>query len=368
MNIYKEQTMQAYMFKPTPNTLRRGTHHTRAAAAPGNTLRRGILTLATLALALVLALPAADLHAQSLSGIQGSFVDIGFGARPVALGNAYSAMASDEHAVYWNPAGLANVKGYITSFSHANQLRIVDYSYVALAAPLPGANHGAGATIIASGDDLMRELSVHLGYAYKYGPLSAGIGLKYRNATFGKNLFDEGAYIVFEPDEINLGRMNQVSGDASGFGVDLGLLYQVNERARVSLVYRDMVASMNWNSATTNPDAPARGSYSEGLPSELIIGSAVNLRDNILVTADFRPALTSDTDNVLHMGAEAVFVDLVALRGGTRQRVNDREDALYAAGIGLISPEFNGIRVRLDYTYVFDPLENSQRISFAIQF
>jgi hypothetical protein len=339
------------------NTLHQWQHITRS------------LGLAVLTVVLAAGIAVNDLHAQSMSGIPGSFVDIGFGARPVALGNAYTAMASDEHAVYWNPAGLARVGGYITSFSHANQLRIVDYSYVALAAPLPGATHGAGATIIASGDDLMRELSIHLGYAYAYGPLSAGIGLKYRNATFGNNLFDDSNYIVFEPDEINLGRMNQVTGDASGFGIDLGLLYQVNERARVSLVYRDALATMNWNSATSNPDAPARGSYSEDMPSELIFGSAVRLLNNFQISADFRPSLHTDTDNVLHLGAEAVFVDLLALRGGTRQRINDRDDdALYAMGIGVISPEFNGIRVRLDYTFVFDPLENSQRISFAIQF
>jgi hypothetical protein len=398
MYTFKEQTMQAFIYQtPTPasqatrpqyndiaqytrNVLQQQAAVTktatlkpfrqgrpyRAITSACSHLQRIVVMLFIVVLAA--AMPAADLQAQSLSGIPGSFVDIGFGARPVALGNAYTALANDEHAAYWNPAGLASVKGYLTSFSHANQLRMVDYSYVTLAAPLPGATHGAGATIIASGDDLMRELSVHLAYAYKYGPLSAGIGLKYRNASFGKNMFNDSDYIIFEPDEINLGRLNQVTGDASGFGVDLGLLYQVNERARVSLVYRDMAASLNWNSATTNPDAPARGSYSEGLPSELIIGSAVSLRDNIMVTADFRPSLYSDTDNVLHMGAEAVFADIVALRGGTRQRANDREDALYAAGVGLISPEFNGIRVRLDYTYVFDPLENSQRISFAIQF
>lgn len=339
------------------NTLQHGQNLTRS------------LAMAIMAIFLATGITVNDLQAQKMSGIPGSFVDIGFGARPVALGNAYTAMAGDEHAVYWNPAGLASVGGYITSFSHANQLRIVDYNYVALAAPLPGATHGAGATIIASGDDLMRELSIHLGYGYAYGPISAGIGLKYRNATFGNNLFDDSNYIVFEPDEINLGRMNQVTGDANGFGVDLGLLYQVNDRARVSLVYRDMLASMNWNSATSNPDAPARGSYSEDLPAELIFGSAVRLLNNFQISADFRPSLYSDTDNVLSLGAEAVFVDMVAVRGGTRQRVNDRnDDALYAMGVGLISPEFNGIRVRLDYTFVFDPLENSQRISFAIQF
>ena len=35
------------------------------------------------------------------------FLKIGTGARPVAMGYAFSAVADDLNALYWNPAGLA---------------------------------------------------------------------------------------------------------------------------------------------------------------------------------------------------------------------------------------------------------------------
>lgn len=330
-------------------------------------IMKAYLQLATIC-ALIVAIGVTDTQAQKLSNIPGSFIDIGFGARPVGMGNAYTAVSSDEHGVYWNPAGLASLSSNIASFTHTNQLKMIEYNYVALAAPLPGQPHGIGASIISSGDDAMRELSVHLGYAYRYGPVSAGIGLKYRSSTFGKNMFNDASYIVFEPDEINTGRMNQITGDASGFGLDLGLLYQASERLSLGVMVRDAVGSINWNSSNLNPTSPARGSYQEGVPTELIIGSGYRVRDNVLVTTDFRPSLYSDTDHVMNVGAEVVFLEMIALRAGSEQRINQLSDEKYALGFGLNVPVMNNIRVRIDYAYLIEELNNTQRISLAVQF
>lgn len=331
------------------------------------TFVRNCLIVVSLSLVIV-GFIATDMQAQKLSGIPGSFVDVGFGARPVGLGNAYTAVAKDEHSVYWNPAGLAHLNSYITSFTHTNQLRLIEYNYAAIAAPLPMLNHGAGATIIASGDDAMRELSVHLGYAYSYGQVSAGLGFKYRNTTFGKNMFTESDYIVFEPDEINQGRMNQITGDGSGFGLDIGLMYRPSDQISFGLMVRDAVSTLNWNSANQNPNTPARGQYNEGMPTELIIGTAYKVRSNVLVSTDFRPSIYSDTDHVVNIGAEAVFLEMLALRAGTEQRLNDVDDERYALGFGVNVPVVNGIRIRIDYTYLIEHLDNTQRISFAVQF
>ena len=44
-----------------------------------------------------------------LSGFQ--FLKIGQGARAVAMGDAYTAVADDINAIFWNPAGLTGVRG-----------------------------------------------------------------------------------------------------------------------------------------------------------------------------------------------------------------------------------------------------------------
>ncbi len=51
-----------------------------------------------------------DTHKWSgLGGFQ--FLKIGQGARPVAMGEAYMAVADDINAIFWNPAGLTDVRG-----------------------------------------------------------------------------------------------------------------------------------------------------------------------------------------------------------------------------------------------------------------
>ncbi|MBU1680098.1 MAG: hypothetical protein KKD86_14825, partial [Bacteroidetes bacterium] len=56
-------------------------------------------------LSLVFILFNGALHAQDLSGIPGAFVDIGFGAKPVAMGGAFVGLANDVNSIIWNPAG-----------------------------------------------------------------------------------------------------------------------------------------------------------------------------------------------------------------------------------------------------------------------
>lgn len=306
--------------------------------------------------------------AQGLSNIPASHVDIGFGARPMAMGGAFVGLADDEHAVYWNPAGLADTKNYITSFSHADQMEFVTYRFMALVAPLPWDNLGAGLTIIESGDDMLREFSAQLGVGYQYKTLSAGFGFKYRHSGFGKNGFNDSDYIVFDPDEILAGRDLQVSGNGTGFGMDLGLLYRPNDRVGFGLVYRDVVNSLTWDSENASTANPTRGTYSENLPSELILGTSFKAFRSTTVVADYKPSLSSEIDPALRVGMETGFMDVLYLRGGAEYRVNSFDDERYTAGVGLKTPSVAGLRLRLDYAYLIDPLKPSQRISIAIQF
>src|SRR5206468_1572613 len=58
---------------------------------------------------LILALPGTALAAPGETGF--AFLKLGVGARPMALGRAYVALADDPTAIYWNPAGLAAISG-----------------------------------------------------------------------------------------------------------------------------------------------------------------------------------------------------------------------------------------------------------------
>jgi len=47
---------------------------------------------------------------QEVSDVSGKYLDIGVGAAGAGMGNAYQAVAKDASSIFWNPAGLANMK------------------------------------------------------------------------------------------------------------------------------------------------------------------------------------------------------------------------------------------------------------------
>jgi hypothetical protein len=305
---------------------------------------------------------------QGLSSIPASYVDVGFGARPMAMGGAFVGLADDEHAVYWNPAGLADAKHYITSFAHADQMEFVTYRFMALVAPLPWDRLGVGFTLIESGDDMLREFTAQFGVGYGYKSFRAGLGLKYRYSGFGKNALEDSDYVVFDPDEILIGRETQVQGTGTGFGADLGLLFRPNDRVSFGLAYRDALNSFRWDSENRSAANPARGRYSENLPSELVVGASFKAFRSTTVATDYKPSLDPEIDPAIRVGFETGLLDLLYVRGGAEYRINSVDDERYMAGVGLKTPSVAGLRMRLDYAYLIDPLKPSQRISIAIQF
>src|SRR6187431_2304405 len=66
------------------------------------------------------------------------FLNIGAGARGLAMGNAQVASVNDATAGYWNPAGLTGVKDDINvSAMHAEYFAgIAKYEYASIAVPV----------------------------------------------------------------------------------------------------------------------------------------------------------------------------------------------------------------------------------------
>ncbi len=62
-----------------------------------------------------------------------ALLEIGVGARPLGMGGAFTALADDENAVFYNPAGLAFLtKRGLTSL-YSRQFELLDYSVIGLA-------------------------------------------------------------------------------------------------------------------------------------------------------------------------------------------------------------------------------------------
>src|SRR3982751_6791343 len=88
-------------------------------------------------LLLLLLWPAAASFAQ-FRKYSNEFLNIGAGARGLAMGNAQVASANDATAGYWNPAGLAGVKDHPNlNLMHAEYFAgIAKYDYGSVAVPI----------------------------------------------------------------------------------------------------------------------------------------------------------------------------------------------------------------------------------------
>ncbi len=158
--------------------------------------------------------------------------DLQLGARPQAMGGAYTALSGDANSVYWNPAGLAGSKHGEFQFMHwmipdVDHI-IVDYlafSYPVSAGALGFAWVREGATLeegINADETSMSENQLYFSYGLELVKgLSAGASLK--RFTISSDI-----------------------GDGSGFGFDAGVLYQPFEAHKwtVAATGKNLLADM----------------------------------------------------------------------------------------------------------------------------
>lgn len=133
-----------------------------------------------LLLAMLLAGPA-------LGAETAAFLDVGAGARATALGGAYTALADDSDALYWNPAGLARMEKRQVSLSHAelgggNRHDYLSYAHPASRAPFAGAFTYLSYGSLDGRDALGRQTGA---YNASDAAFAFGAGVKTEWADFG---------------------------------------------------------------------------------------------------------------------------------------------------------------------------------------
>ncbi|MDO8589355.1 MAG: PorV/PorQ family protein [Armatimonadota bacterium] len=127
-----------------------------------------------------------------------AFLDIGVGARAVGMGGAYTALADDANAVYWNPAGLARMEKREASVSHAELGASTRHDFLAYAHPAPQGTFAGAFTYLSQGsiegrDGLGRptgsfnasDAAVAGAYGRKTDFADLGVSVKYLRSHIG---------------------------------------------------------------------------------------------------------------------------------------------------------------------------------------
>jgi hypothetical protein len=276
-----------------------------------------------LGLVLLAGAPAGALAATGDTGF--AFLKLGIGARPMAMGGAYVAIADDPTAVSWNPAGLAGLNGTRVIAAHDEWIQDFREEYAGVSTQLGKGAIGFGFTGFYSDQFEARDETGQLIGSFGFNDVSLAGSYGMRIAK-GLDAGITGSYVNEMIDQEN----------ASTFAVNLGVLYAVKE---TGLTLGGAVQNLG-SSATFI-------SESVSLPTTWSLGAAY-ARDfqqgkgRGLVTAEYRQAKSDDGH--FNMGLEYMYKSTVSLRGGYKTGYDDQE---WSLGLGLSHSWY-----AVDYAYV----------------
>ena len=252
------------------------------------------------------------------------------GARPLAMGSAYAALANDAAAVLWNPAGLVQVKGIQAEAAHADpfQMNIAQTGVLAVF-PFKGYNFGAAFSCL--------DESAALGFPYSEQAFALGLGGELpalRGGSWGAT----GKLYALK------GGSESLNLAAYAYCVDLGVLSSYKS-LRLAAVVRDLPLVSTGKLKIDGSDERSRLK----IAPQLRLGAAYAWN-----RWTFSGELSAESGDVsLAAGIERVLSGGLALRAGAAP-----ESLTFGFGI-------DKGRYTVNYAYMIHPVGSSQRLSMG---
>lgn len=292
-------------------------------------------------------------NAQIVRKYSNEFLNIGAGARGLAMGGAVISNQNDVYSPMWNPAGLMGVeRDWQGAAMHAEYFEsIAKYDYIAFAKPLDNKGGVLGVSLVRLGIDnilnttqmIDSEGNIDYDKITKFSQADyAGI-ISYAFHPGGLQKLDVGinAKVVYR----NVGKF----ANGFGFGFDLGAMYHADSGWNFGGMLRDVTTTVNfWTinqkelSTVVNGEEfnPAPTDKMELTMPKLNVGASKNFefnRDLELLAegglnVDFAKTaslISTDFASISpYLGAELKFQDLVFVRAGFNrfQTISDIED------------------------------------------
>ncbi|NKB71783.1 MAG: PorV/PorQ family protein [Candidatus Latescibacteria bacterium] len=292
---------------------------------------------------------------QAASGYAGEFLALGTGARALALGSAYVALADDASAGYWNAAGLASLGQRQAQVMHAERFSgLVQNDYLALALPAQWIDGLAFSLIRVGVNDI--EFTALQDPDRPLGPNNRPLVASRANSA-DYALYLSGGHNITQRLAVGTSAklIYRTVGDFSayGLGLDLGLRYSLSHAFTLAANLRDLTTTpIIWDTDTTDRIQP---SLLIGLAYTRPLGSG---QASISFASRTGGDATDQGDNApLNLGVEYQY-QYIALRAGFEE---DRQ----AFGLGLRPHK----RLSLDLGYLqHDALEATYRLSAGFDF
>lgn len=306
------------------------------------------------------------------------FLSIAQGARALGMGTAFVAVADDQSAMYWNPAGIADLSGTRIVFDYTQWIAEIKYNYVGATINL-GDIGVVGLNLTSSSIPEMRVTTVDKpeGTGEMFGVSDAAVGV-----TYALKLTDKFS-IGFNPKFVyqKIWKMS-----ASAIAIDMGVKYQTpfdgitlgmsitNFGSKMRLMGNNTLVLYDPDAFTTGNNAhiPADARTDEWtLPLNFKVGIAYNvfsIDGNRLVIA-MDASHPSDNYESIDLGGEYVFNDYIFLRGGYKSLFLENAEERFTLGFGIQQALIGNTQLTFDYAYQdYQRLNNAQKFSVGIIF
>jgi len=317
------------------------------------------------------------------------FLNIGAGARGLAMGGAQVATVNDGTAGYWNPAGLTAIKDYpVLSLMHAEYFAgIGKYDYASIAIPVTDKKRTIGISILRFGvDDIPNTLFLvepdgSINYNNIRSFSSADYAFLFSYAQTLKRTENKDLSIGVNAKVIhrNVGSF----ANAWGFGLDAGIQYKTG-RWRLGAAARDITTTFNaWTFSftekekeilyLTNNDIPVKST--EITAPRLVLGAGYEFKLSkdftLLTEADFDITFDGKRNTVIstdfasidpRLGLELGYKSLIFVRAGITnfQQALADGDTLNQKKVWIYQPSIGvGFKLKnLGIDYAFTNLAN----------
>lgn len=309
--------------------------------------------------------------------VSAPFLKIGVGARAIALGGNYVALANDVSTMYWNPAGITNLDKISFSATHTQWFAEIKHNAVVFALPLD-VNSAFGIEILhlTSGNIEQTTLLEQDGNGIFYDATDFSMGIAYaRKLTDQFSVAIKGKYIT----------QSIYNEESSSFAIDFGTIYKTDFKGLtigmnlanfggsmqmvgndLSLVEEDPTSGREFETVLKTESWPLPIIFRIGLAMDIVGGEDTffpNEENRLTLAIDGNHP--NDNSETVGAGVEYVWNDLLALRMGYKGN-HDSENFSFGGGINLI---ISGLNFNFDYAYGdLGDLDTVQRFTAGIAF
>jgi len=319
-----------------------------------------------------------------------SFAANKYGSKAYGMGGAFTAVADDASAVYWNPAGLTQsgllglelnlggqaksddieaIQDFIDSIDNiqnagTDQEKIdavkglefpddVDLNVNGMLA-LNLKSFGLG--IVANSELETKSSSeadgsktkhaenmvtgegiVSLGTKIINPPLNIGSIALGMNAKYVSKRYDAVTYSYNEDVNTPKFKSSEQTSEATGYGVDFGALIKVTDMVNLGATVRNATSKLDWDEDY---------GFEDELERTVTLGAAAKLPYPLAAIVAVDVEMPEDQEDIYHIGLEKrIIAGLLSLRLGAYEQ--DGQDRVYTGGLGINIP-FIDLNVAVD--------------------